>query len=241
MKNTNAAILVVTICLFFTGCASSRTVNVRLADPSRLGVIASGHGRLPASSPENCHNALLRSWQSDSDHGLQESIKYANQMFAQWPYHNHLSSSAYLAGWSALFLESGRITGNINELEELDEYLTALLVASNFFISSARSDKSSGGFWTQACGQPLNMIHEGYYNREAVDLYLKAKRLTKIRYLNTGDEMDLVRAIAILSRIEEEHPEWARFFGVAMEKKETLTALTIRKSRDNEADSIFGN
>lgn len=121
-----------------------------------------------------------------------------------------------------------------------ERYIDFLLTASHYFEMSARKDSSSDGFWTSAAGVPLGVIHEGYESVEALRLYLVAQRLVKITYLRTQDEKTLIDAVKIMEAIEDKYPQWARQYGVVVDKQETINAIAVHKIRREQSRKIFG-
>ncbi|MCD4654617.1 hypothetical protein K8T06_11890 [bacterium] len=220
-----------------SGCAS--TLNLSIAHPYLLQPCESDHGQLPATSPERCHNALLESFQEDTDHGLVRTIKYANTMLKEWPWHIHAASSAHLAAWAVLFTDVSPVLKRQYDLYDWDRYLTVLLTASHFFEVSAGSDSSSEGIWTSEAGNPLNLIHEGYRETEALEKYLDAKRITKIRVLKYQQESDALDAIKKLEEIDSQHSDWSDRFGINREKDEMMNAVALMGIRILEAQKIF--
>jgi len=241
MKGTTLPILVLTSVLLLGGCATQRAVNTRLDEPWRVGFTPDSYGALPARSPENCHNALLEGYRQDSDRGRIQTIRYANKMLENWPLHEYLASSVYLAGWSVLLADTCQRASVVgNNLDSWERYVNSLLTASYFFEMSARKDSSPDGFWTSAAGAPLGVIHEGFENVEALRFYLAAQRLSKITYLRTKDERTLIDAVKIMESIEEKYPKWARQYGVVVDKQETINAIAVYRTRIEEGQEIFG-
>lgn len=227
--------------LLLGGCATHTDVRVRLDEPWRLKFKPDFYGTLPARSPEHCHNALLEGYQLDSDRGRIQAIRYANTMIGDWPHHQYLTSSAYLAGWSVLFADTGHQAAAVgSDTASWELYIHSLLTASFYFEMSARRDSSSDGFWTSAAGTPLGVIHEGFEGVEALRLYVEAHRLAKITYLRTQDEKTLVDAVKIMEVIEDKYPQWARDSGVVGDKQETINAIAVHKTRRDESLKMFG-
>ncbi len=241
MRNMLYATFILTFVCLLGGCATQRNIHVRVDEPWLDEFTPESCGQLPARSPENCHNALLEGYRQDSDRGRIQAIRFANAMIARWPYHHYLPSSAYLAGWSALLVDTFHRAGLVGvEAASWERYIESLLTASYYFEMSARKDISTNGFWTSAAGTQLGVIHEGYENVEALRLYLAAQRLVKNTYLRTKNEETLIDAVRIMESIEEMYPEWARLHGVVVDKQETISAIIVYKSRREESRRIFG-
>lgn len=227
--------------LFFSGCSKYKSINIKLSDPGRLIAREQEHGNLPAASPEHCHNALLRAFSEDTEHGFLRTIEYTNTFRKEWPQHRYMSSNAYLGGWAVMFLDVYSEVNRHKDIYSWDEYLAALLVASSLFELSSRQDSTHDSFWTSTSGDPMSLIHEGFYNPEALGLYLEAKRITQVRYHRTTDKMDLVHAIRLMEQIQQMHPEWARFNHVDRDRQETVNAMVLHERRKQEAAEIFDN
>ena len=43
-----------------------------------------------------------------------------------------------------------------------------------------------------------------------------------------------------MESIEEKYPEWARRYGVVVDKQETINAIAVHKTRREESRKIFG-
>ncbi|MFC1606853.1 hypothetical protein ACFL47_02690 [Candidatus Latescibacterota bacterium] len=241
MKSIPFISVILTSAILLGGCAAQKDIHVRLSEPWRLDYTPDSYGTLPASSPEHCHNALLKGYQEDSDRGRIQVIRYVNTMFDNWANHPYITNSAYLAGWSVLFADTGhRAVAVSSDTVSWGRYIDSLLTASYYFEISARKDSSPDGFWTSATGAPLGVIHEGFEGIEALRLYLEAQRLAKITYLRTQDEKTLVDAVKIMEAIEDKYPQWALQYGVVVDKQETINAITMNKTRRVESLKIFG-
>lgn len=241
MKIGTLLIFILSSALFFGGCATQINHIVRVEEPWRRPFVPDSYGVLPARSPEQCHNSLIEGFQQDSDRGFIQTVRFANTMIGNWPHHRYIVGSVFLAGWSVLFADTGHRAAHVGkDTLTWESYVDSLLTASYYFEMSARRDASTDGFWTSVSGVPLGMIHEGFKSTEAFRLYLVAQRLVKITYLRTQDEKTLIDAVKIMEIIEEKYPEWARQYGVGVDKQETINAIAVHKTRREESKRIFG-
>lgn len=227
---------------FLVGCATQQKITLQIEEPWDTSSDITAGEILPGRSPEQCHNALLNAYRQDSDRGYNQTISYTNTMLNKWSNHRYASGSTNLAGWAVLYTDvQEKAEFYSKSKRSWHRYIDSLIRASAYFELSAQLDYSTDGFWTSSSGAPLSVIHEGYENVRAVQLYIAAQRLLKVTYLRTQNERTLIEAIIILETIENDYPEWARRYGVIPDKQETLNAISVTRTRVEESKVIFGD
>ena len=167
-------------------------------------------------------------------------MKFCNGMLKDWPNHAYASNSAYLGGWSMLFLADVPKEGQQNIFDAYDRYIDYLNSAAKLFETAARQDRSTDGHWASASRHVQNVLQEGFRDNAAMGMYLQAQRLIQLKYLKSRDTNDLMDALEVCRRLEHKRPEWARRFGVRELREEITTALALSRTRQEEAGEVFG-
>lgn len=240
MRNSYSTICMLVFAVLVAGCASKSPIRLEI-DSVQSENTSVPYGTIPAASPEHAHNALLANYQEDSNQGFINSIRHANSIQAKWPQHPYAASSAYLAGWASLWVDTQpaaepALAGH----RHWSAYIGALTTASAYFERAGEYDHQSDSFWTTVSAAPLAFIHEGFREPGALAQLLSAQRLLKITYLNARDFETLKQAVIELEAIQSEFPEWSRRYGVDTLIQRTLVAMGVEAERRERAEEIFG-